>query len=241
MEPAEAARSALDFIRDKLLLALAMPLTELTPAIIWRWRHNAHALRIFAAPTLSSAVSEQTENLLATSAGLWRLLADNADALEEIKDYEWARKLSAASDLASISEEIASGEDQTVRDVALDALTFFLNWKSNTVWVDAGKKSHRAMARGYLLEIQEELWEFLQQSSDTSPSDMTLERAVQVGSRADELISQLANEDTPTTVQAALLAFLYQWILRLRMGRLLVGLEAIAHPSAEPPASSVEG
>jgi hypothetical protein len=124
--------------------------------------------------------------------------------------------------------------------VLLDAAMFYLNWKSNSFWVDAGKKSRRAMARGYLLEIQEELWEFLQQSSRTNPSELTIERAIRIGASADELVNRLAKDETPTTVQVALLAFLYQWILRLRMGRLLVALEAITQPPAQPTTVSVE-
>jgi hypothetical protein len=240
MEPSDAARNALDFIRDKLLLALATPLTDLTAMLVWRWRHDVHVLHHFVTVALGDAASEQTQSLLTTSAGLWRLLSDNDDALEEIRDYEKARGLSAASDLAGISEEIASGEDETIRDVLLDAAMFYLNWKSNSFWVDAGKKSRRAMARGYLLEIQEELWEFLQQSSRTNPSELTIERAIRIGASADELVNRLAKDETPTTVQVALLAFLYQWILRLRMGRLLVALEAITQPPAQPTTVSVE-
>jgi len=233
MDSTEAAQKALEFIRDRLLLVVAIPLSELTPPLLWRWRHEAHILHHFVAVALGEELARHTEGLLATSAGLWRLLNDHADALSEIHDYERARGLSAVSDLAGITEEILSGEDETIRDVLLDAAMFYLNWKSNTYWVDAGKKSHRAMARGYLLEIQEELWEFLRQSSGAQPSTMTMEEAIRIGESADKLVRRLAEENTPTPVQVALLAFLYQWILRLRMGRLLVSLEGRA-PTTTP-------
>lgn len=226
MESSEAARKVLDFIREKLLFPLATPWFLLTPTVLWRWRHELHVLHHFASASLGETVSSHTGNLLRTSAGLWRLLSDNESTLSEIRDYEWARGLSAASDLAGISEELLSGEDRTLRDVLFDAMMFFLNWKSNTYWVDAGKKSHRVMARSYLLEIQEELWELLRES--TNPTELTLERARGLGALLNELLNRLGKEEIPPLVQVALLTFLYQWILRLQMGRLLVRMEEMS-------------
>ncbi|MBM3215466.1 hypothetical protein FJZ36_11185 [Candidatus Poribacteria bacterium] len=232
MERTEAVAAALTQIREHLLIPLAMHVREVTPDVAWRWRQQMHVLDYFVRRTLGSPASDETAAMLATSGGLLRLLTENIDALEEIKDYEWARGLSAASDAASIAEEVLSGEDQTLRDALLDALMFGLNWKSNTFWVDAGKKAHRATARSYTVEIEDELWEFLSVASGVADDDMTLERARRIGVTAERVIATLRQSGMPTNAQVALLAHLYQWVLRLRMGRLLIVLE---HESQEQP------
>lgn len=224
----EAARAALERIRESLVRPVGFPLEELTAPVVWRWRNDLYALRYFAQATLGDEITAQIEALVATGGNLWRLLNDHADALDEIGDYKSARALGAGSDLVGVAEEFITGEDNSLRDVLANALAVFLNWKSNTAFVAAGERSHRARARGYLPEIQDEIWEFLRVSSSAAPDEMTMERAMDVGRKAEEIVALISKADMPTEVQVLLLAFLYRWILRLRMGRLLFALEGVA-------------
>jgi hypothetical protein len=231
MERDEAARAAIEHIRRHLVAPLALALRDVTPAAVWTWRHRVLVLRHFVRHALDGTVQQQVEALLATSGSLWRLLSEHAEALAEIQDYKSARGISAWSDAVAIGEELLSGEDVGLRDYVMEALSFLLNWQSNTYWVDAGHKAHRAVARSYLLEIQDELWEFLHLSSGVTLGQATMEQAEGIGSRADALIHVLAKASLPTNAQVALLAFLYQWMLRLRTGKLLMALEEVASPA----------
>jgi len=228
VERDEAARVALERIRQSLVRPVGLPLEDLTASVVWHWRNDLYSLAYFARPTLGNPVTEQVETLIATSGSLWGLLNEHAEALAEIADYRSARTLGAGSDLVGAGEEFLTGEDNSVRDVLANALAVFLNWKSNTAFVAAGEKAHRARARSYLPEIQDEIWEFLRVSSSAPADEMTMERARSVGDKADEVVALISDADMPTHVQVLLLAFLYQWILRLRMGRLLIALEEIA-------------
>ncbi|MAF11881.1 hypothetical protein CMK11_15655 [Candidatus Poribacteria bacterium] len=228
MDRDEAARVALERIRQSLVRPAGLPLEELTAAVVWRWRNDLYSLAYFSRATLGGPVTAQVETLVTTSGSLWRLLNEHADALAEIADYRSARALGAGSDLVGVGEEFLTGEDNSLRDVLANALAVFLNWKSNTAFVAAGEKAHRARARSYLPEIQDEIWEFLRVSSDAPADEMTMERAQNVGGKAEEIVGLISAADMPTDIQVLLLAFLYQWILRLRMGRLLIALEEMA-------------
>jgi len=228
VERDEAARAALDRIRQSLARPVALPLEELTADVVWRWRNDLYTLAYFAQATLGDDIATQIDTLVSTSGGLWRLLNEHEEALGEISDYKSARRLGASSDLVGVGEEWLTGEDNSVRDVLANGLAVFLNWRSNTAFVTAGEKAHRARARSYLPDIQDEIWEFLHVSSTSLADEMTLERAQNVGDKAEEVVSLISDAEMPTDVQILLLAFLYQWILRLRMGRLLLGLEQVA-------------
>ncbi len=228
MERHEAARAALERIRQSMARPVALPLEELTADVVWRWRNDLYALAYFARATLDADVSAQIDTLVATSGSLWRLLNEHEEALSEISDYKSARRLGASSDLVSVGEEWLTGEDNSIRDVLANGLAVFLNWRSNTAFVTAGEKAHRARARSYLPDIQDEIWEFLRISSAAPAEEMTVERARNVGGKAEEIVSLISDAEMPADVQVLLLAFLYQWILRLRMGRLLIALEGIA-------------
>ena len=228
MDRDEAARVTLERVRQSLVRPVGLPLEELTAAVVWRWRNDLYSLAYFSRATLGDAVTAQVETLITTSGSLWRLLNEHAEALAEIADYRSARALGAGSDLVGVGEEFVTGEDNSLRDVLANALSVFLNWKSNTAFVAAGEKAHRARARSYLPEIQDEIWEFLRVSSAAPADEMTMERARNVGGKAEEIVALISTADMPTDVQVLLLAFLYQWILRLRMGRLLIALEEMA-------------
>jgi hypothetical protein len=228
VEQDEAARAALERIRESLARPVALPLEELTADVVWRWRNDLYTLAYFARATLGGGIATQIDTLVATSGSLWRLLNEHEEGLSGISDYKSARTLSVSSDLVGVGEEWLTGEDNSIRDVLANGLAVFLNWRSNTAFVTAGEKAHRARARSYLPDIQDEIWEFLRAGSSAPAEEMTVESAQNVGSKANEIVSLISDSEMPTDVQVLLLAFLYQWILRLRMGRLLMALEGIA-------------
>ena len=228
MESHEAASAALQHIRERLVLPVGASLDKFaSPEVVWRWRNDTLTLDHFVRAHLDAACHDQVAGLLNTSASLWRLLNEHADALDEIEDYKLARLLDVESSVVSIAEEFLTGEDQGIRDILVNGLSFFLGWKSNTVWVDSVKKLHRSLPRNYLPEIQSELWEFLRLTSTTPTDDMTLDHARDLGERMEKVLELLAAASLPTNAQVVLLTFLYHWMLRLRVGKLIVSLEGV--------------
>ena len=56
---------------------------------------------------------------------------------------------------------------------------------------------------------------------------MTLDKAAQVGERADELLTVIHDSDLPTEGQVTLLMQIYTLLLRLQLGQLIIQLETL--------------
>ena len=83
-----------------------------------------------------------------------------------------------------ILRSFISGED-SFRDVLINSAAFMLNWKANTIWVDSAKRARTAMAKNYILEIQDRIWQFIKESTPETAED-DFDKAIQVRDRADE-------------------------------------------------------
>ena len=225
MDLNEAADAAIEHARRRLAPPMSVDISKLKPDALWRWRNEALALSHFARASLPAETASEIDELVQTGANLWRLLNEQADALAEVDEYRSARKLGAGSDLVAFGEEYLSGEDLSLRDMLINGLSFYLNWKSNSAFISAGRKAHAAMARSFLPEIQEELWSFLRIASGIE--DLTWEQTRGIASRIDRAMGIVAQPMMPVNVQVSLLAFLYHSLLRLRLGRLLIQLESL--------------
>ena len=113
-----------------------------------------------------------------------------------MKDFTRVRTFSAEAEGITNLEELLSGED-TLRDVIINSIAFMLNWKANTIWVDSAKKARTAMAKNYMLEIQDRIWQFIKESTPETEED-DLEKAEQVRERADRLLAVIYASDLPT-------------------------------------------
>lgn len=228
MELNEAIEEAIQHTRRRLAPPVSVDVSKLTAPALWKWRNDAFALAHFARAALPDDLADEIDQLIQTAASLARLLTEHADSIAEIKEYRSARKLGAGSDLVGFGEEYLSGEDLSLRDMLINGLSFYLNWKSNTAFIDAGEKAHSAMARSFLPEIQDELWSFMRIASGIEDADMTWEQTRSIASRIERAMGIIAQPMMPVNVQVALLAFLYHSLLRLRLGRLLIRLEQTA-------------
>jgi len=142
-----------------------------------------------------------------------------------MEDFTRVRTFSAEAEGITNLEELLSGED-TLRDVIINSIAFMLNWKANTIWVDSAKKARTAMAKNYMLEIQDRIWQFIKESTAETEED-DLEKAEQVRERADRLLAVIHASDLPTEAQVTLLMQIYTLLLRLQLGQLILQLETL--------------
>lgn len=222
----------LNQIREELLPQLARSSEIQTAESLQFFRSQLHSLHYYCVRAqIPDTVCDRLEVLLSTSADFWRLIADNALVLTNLKDFTRVRTFSAEAEGITNLEELLSGED-TLRDVVINSIAFMLNWKANTIWVDSAKKARTAMTKNYMLEIQDRIWQFIKESTAETEED-DLEKAEQVRERADKLLAVIYASDLPTEAQVTLLMQIYTLLLRLQLGQLILQLEALQESDTE--------
>ena len=222
----------LNQIREELLPHVARSSEIQTVENLQLFRSRLHSLHYYCVRAqVSDAVCNRVEVLLSTSADYWRLIAENEALLTNLKDFTRVRTFSAEAEGITNLEELLSGED-TLRDVIINSIAFMLNWKANTIWVDSAKKARTAMAKNYMLDIQDRLWQFIKESTPETETD-DLEKAEQVRERADRLLAVIYASDLPTEAQVTLLMQIYTLLLRLQLGRLILQLESLQEGTAD--------
>ncbi|MDE0682183.1 MAG: hypothetical protein OXI63_04630, partial [Candidatus Poribacteria bacterium] len=198
----------LNQIREELLPHIARSSAIQTAESLQLFRSQLHSLHYYCVRAqVPDTVCNRVEILLSTSADFWRLIADNELVLTNLKDFTRVRTFSAEAEGITNLEELLSGED-TLRDVVINSIAFMLNWKANTIWVDSAKKARTAMAKNYMLEIQDRIWQFIKESTPETEED-DLEKAEQVRERADRLLAVIYASDLPTEAQVTLLLQIY--------------------------------
>lgn len=235
MNAASTIPTLLNQIREDVLPNLARPLKLQTLEGLQHLRSRLHSIHYYCIRAqLPGRVCDTVAVLLATSADFWRLLAENELMLKNLKEYTRVRTFSAEAEGITNLEEILSGED-SLGDVILNAVAFMLNWKANTIWVDSAKRARTAMAKNYMLEIQDRLWQFIKEGSreteDTAEDEFA--RAEQVRERADRLLGVIYASELPTEAQVTLLMQIYGLLLRLQLGQLILQLEGLQTDGAD--------
>lgn len=218
--------SLLAQIQGELLPHIARSSTMQTTESLQNFRSQLHSLHYSCIRAqIPSAVCSRIEILLSTSADFWHLIAENELMLKNLKEYRRVRTFSAEAEGVTNIEELLSGED-SLRDVLINSVAFMLNWKANTIWVDSAKRARTAMAKNYMLEIQDRIWQFIKESTPETAED-DLDKAAQVRERADNLLAVIHASDFPTEAQVTLLTDIYTLLLRLQLGQLIIQLETL--------------
>ncbi|MXV81968.1 hypothetical protein F4X88_16875 [Candidatus Poribacteria bacterium] len=216
----------LNQIREEVLPSIVHPSELQTTEGLQDLRSRLHSLHYYCIRAqIPDPVCNRVETLLSTSSDLWHLIAENELMLKNLKEYTRVRTFSAEAEGITNIEELLSGED-TLRDVLINSVAFMLNWKANTIWVDSAKRARTAMAKNYMLEIQDRIWQFIKESTVGTEND-DLEKAEQVRERADRLLAVIHASDLPTEAQVTLLMQIYTLLLRLQLGQLILQLETL--------------
>lgn len=215
---------AINYIRDNITKRIAQPALSQTPQSVWELRSKLHVLHHYCMrSSLSENIERQVEEILDTSLTFWRLLSDNLRNLDDISDYTKVRILGAEAEGLTNLEELISGED-TMRDIVINSIAFYLNWRSNSMWIESAKKERVDITKSYFIELQDKIWKFIKDNTDSN--DLSLEKKHEIGKRIDILMQTLYNSQLSPDVQLAFQIQLFVLILRLQIGKLLVDLES---------------
>jgi hypothetical protein len=231
------------YLRDEILPSFAAACT-MNSEEIWKFRNKVHQLRYYlikadsanssnssdSSNSSNSSNSSQAETtqtvlnqiqaILDLAKSLWQLTSDSQASLMELQEYKKARAMNAKSEALVELEEFLSGED-TLKDVLINSVAFSLNWKANTVWVNSAKRAHSSSAKSYLIDLQDQLWSFISDSSKSSLEEMSLQKSVAVGKRLESLVQLISSGQFSTEVQVALSCRIYLVLIQLRLGGLL--------------------
>lgn len=219
-------------IQQHLLPKVASLTDFQTPTELRQFRSHLHSIHYFCLRTESSdAVCAQVEILLSTSASFWQLISENELMLTNLKDFTRVRTFSAEAEGISNIEELLSGED-SLRDVIINSIAFMLNWKANTIWVDTAKKARTAMAKNYMLEIQDRIWQFIKESSQQT-EQIDFAQSERIRNRAENFVEFIQESELTTEGQVTLLMQIYTMLLRYQLGQLIVLLENQQVPDSE--------
>lgn len=214
---------AINYIKSNITKRIAKPALSQTPPLVWELRGKLHVLHHYClrAP-ISDKIEKQVEEILNTSATFWRLLSDNLRNLDNITDYTKVRSLAAEAEGLRNLEEITSGEE-SMRDIMINSIAFYLNWRSNSLWVKSAEKSRVGLTKSYFVELQDEIWKFIK--DNTENNDLPLEKKHEIGKRADMLMQSFYDSKLSPDTQLAFQIQLFVLILRLQIGKLLLNLE----------------
>ena len=99
------------YVRSHIAKEFARQAADLTPESLWNLRSRLNVLRYYCrkSPAVPTDIEEQVEFLLNMSASFWKMLADNEENLQDIKDITKVRLLDAESSGIAELEEIISG------------------------------------------------------------------------------------------------------------------------------------
>ncbi len=225
--------SLLTQIRREILPYIANVSRLQTIGGLQDFRSHLHSLHYSCIRVqIPDGVRNRVESLLSTSADFWHLIAENELMLKNLKEYTRVRTFSAEAEGITNIEELLSGEDN-FRDVLINSVAFMLKWKANTIWVDSAKRARTAMAKNYMLEIQDRIWQFIKENApETAEND--LEKAAQVREQVDNLLAVIRDSDFPAEAQVTLLMNIYTLLLRLQLGQLIIQLETLQENTAAP-------
>ena len=140
------------YIRSNIEKEFARQAHDLTPESLWHLRSKLNVLRYCCRKNaeIPTNIEEQVEFILKMSASFWKMLADNEENLQDIKDITKVRLLDAeASGIAEL-EEIISGEE-SLRDIMIWGVSLLLTWQADTLWVSTAKRGRIALSveRGF--------------------------------------------------------------------------------------------
>ncbi|MFC1717085.1 hypothetical protein ACFL6S_25705 [Candidatus Poribacteria bacterium] len=221
----ELAKGITDHLKREVLAAVPTEIDQLDSGNVEILRSKLHVLHYYCLQKgIDSDIINRLEAILETSRGFWELLEDNTSTFADLKETHKMRWLSLSSAVLTELEEIMSGEE-SFRDIIVNSIAIILGWKSDTVWVDMAKEEQRLVSKAHLVRLRDELWKFIGESSRNG-SEMTLEKAIDIGEKMNLLLEFIAGDDLPVLARVMLLSQVYILLLRLNIGKILVILEA---------------
>jgi len=217
------------YVRSNIKEELAREAGDFTPEYLWNVRGKLNVLRYYCRKNaeIPASIEKQVEFMLDMSASFWKMLSDNEDNLQDIKDITKVRLLDAESAGIAELEEIISGEE-SLRDIMVWGVSLLLLWQADTLWVNTAKRERITLVKTYLLELQDLLWRFIESQNAT---ELSLEKASQMGRRVDKFLLLISSSELPPNVQVAILMQIYTALFKLQVEKLIESLDRVNYPS----------
>jgi len=217
------------YVRSNIKEELAREAGDFTPEYLWNVRGKLNVLRYYCRKNaeIPASIVKQVEFMLDMSASFWKMLSDNEDNLQDIKDITKVRLLDAESAGIAELEEIISGEE-SLRDIMVWGVSLLLLWQADTLWVNTAKRERITLVKTYLLELQDLLWRFIESQNAT---ELSLEKASQMGRRVDKFLLLISSSELPPNVQVAILMQIYTALFKLQVEKLIESLDRVNYPS----------
>lgn len=221
MVNSEKVIDAVNYIKREIVPRLPTQITELIPENVQQLEDKLLVLSYYClANHFDPRIDNRLTKIRDLTQSLYELLYANGTMFAYLKDMYKVRKLDFASNAIGEYEEMTSGEE-TFRDMILHFISIYLIWKSDSIWVKLAEKDHLAVIGDHASRIKRELWECISGLS-SSNGDVSLERAITVGERLNELISIINSEEIPTLMRVLLIANVYLMLMRLNIDRVLI-------------------
>ena len=220
----QMAEGVAKHIKKEILTAVPVRIDQLSSENVELLRSKLHVLHYYCLQRgLDSDITNRLEAMLETSQGFWQLLDASANTLAGLQETYKMRWLDLGSGVLTEVEEIVSGEE-SFRDVVVNSIAILLGWMSDTVWVDMAKEDRWRVPKDHILRLRDELWRFVSEPSQNG-SEVTLEKAVEIGEKMSRLLQLIAGDDIPVAGRVVLLSQVYTLLLRLNISKMLVALE----------------
>ena len=220
----EVAEEIVNHIKQEVLTAVPAQIDQLSSESVEVFRNKLHVLQYYCLQKgLGSDITDMLEAALKTSWGFWELLEDNANTLADLSETHKMRLLDLGSGVVAEVEEIISGEE-SFRDIIANSIAILLAWKSDTVWIDMAKEDQRLASRRHLLKLRDELWQFINESSQNG-GEITLKKADEIGKKMQLLLGFVAADDMPVVMRIMLLSQVYVLLIRLKISKIIITLE----------------
>ncbi len=217
------------YVRSHIKEELAREAGDVTPEYLWNLRGKLNVVRYYCRKNaeIPTNIEKQVEFILDMSANFWKMLSDNEDNLQDIKDITKVRLLDAEAEAVAEVEEIISGEE-SLRDIMIWGVSLLLLWQADTLWVNTAKRERIALVKNYLLELQDLLWRFIESQNS---EELSLEKARQMGTRVDKFLLLISSNELPPNVQVAILIQIYTALFKLQVENLIESLDKVNYPS----------
>lgn len=212
------------YIRKNVLPLIPGDLSQLNTELIGHLRSRLHALGHCCGHCgIYSDTREYISDMLEISLCLWELLQDNAEAIADVKDVSSVRKLVLGANILGHMEEIISGEESP-RDILINAIATFLNWKSDSLWVKMAKVDHRMVVKSHIMRLQDIIWKYINKEASDR---MDLDGATFVSTKVQELLSAVTSDKLPVLLRIVIVSQVYVSLLQLYTHQILTTRESM--------------
>lgn len=211
------------YVMDVILPAIPSRVGDLNASTIRFLRSRLHSLKhCYQRKGFFTDIVPLVDRMLDISLALWELVHDNAAALADVRDVAKIRRLGLGANLLGQIEEVLSGEE-TPRDILINSIATFLEWKSDSLWVNMTKTDRSLVVESHLMRLQDTVWQFIDEFV-TTDGVTNLATATDLGDRIEGILSMVTTPEVTVQLRIVFVTQVYVLLLHLYTRQLLLSL-----------------